>query len=303
MEPSVEILIGMMVVLVLISVGLVAYLMREMRKKEPGKTPAAPPAEDVAVEMEQASSDPLSPAEGSADPVAAPDGAHQPIAQPADPERTAGQPSAPVVLRQPVSAGEPGADLLMQVWQDREGYLVVEVEGRRYRRLFDVRDGEAGRRLLETINRLVVFSRGQESRVTPAPPAEMPAPSTAAVAAPATAAVESGSQTLLDSLQEQEEEALKKSRITLDPRPFRRRTESRQSGITLNLASEIEGLLQLRVQASPAFSQRSIHVVSASDGGLRFEVDGTRYGTMDEIPEPQVQGLIGAAISDWEARR
>jgi hypothetical protein len=302
MEASVGILIGMMVVLVLISVGLVAYLIRGLRKNEPSK-PATVPAEDVSVEMEQESRDPQSPAEGSDDPVAAPDEGQKAITQPTESERTVPQPSASALVRQPVPAGEPGADLLMQVWQDRQGYLVVEVGGRRYRRLFDVRDGEVGRQLLETINRLVVFSRGQESRVTPSPPPQTAAPSPAAVGPPATAALESQTHALLDRLHQQEEEAPRKARITTDPRPFRRPSVSKQVGITLNLADEIERLLQIRVQASPAFSQRSIHVVSAPDGGLRFEIDGTCYNTMDEIPEPQVQGLIRAAISDWEARR
>jgi hypothetical protein len=186
----------------------------------------------------------------------------------------------------------------MQVWQDREGYLVVEAEGQRYRRLFDIRDGEVGRRVLETINRLVTFSKGKESRLSSAPPRSVSRPTVA----PAPA-VDEKEQELLEGLRQREDAAPKMSRITTDPVPFRRSGPAQQPGITLNLAGEIDQLLQIRIAATPEFIGRRIHVTTAPDGGLRFQVEGIPYTTLDEIPDPQVQTLIRAAIADWEAKR
>jgi len=102
----------------------------------------------------------------------------------------------------------------------------------------------------------------------------------------------------------QKEEAPRKvSRIVADPVPFRRSGPTQQPGITLNLAEEIDRMLQIRIAAAPEFSGRRIHVVTAPDGTLRFQVDGISHVALDEIPDPQVQALIRAAIADWEARR
>jgi hypothetical protein len=186
----------------------------------------------------------------------------------------------------------------MQVWQDREGYLVVEADGQRYRRLFDIRDGEVGRRVLETINRLVTFSKGKESRLASAPPRPVSRPAVAR--APA---IDEKEQGFLDELRRQEEAAPKMSRIATDPVPFRRSGPAKQPGITLNLAGEIDQLLQIRIAATPEFIGRRIHVTTAPDGALRFQVEGISYTTVDEIPDPQVQTLIRSAIADWEAKR
>jgi len=303
MEASVEILIGMMVVLVLMTLGLVAYLIRGFRKREPAKVTTPLPAEDPSVEREQAPSGPITPAAGLEDPSTAADVVSQPTPESTEPQHTMPQPVAPAVVPQPASTLEPGAALLMQVWQDREGYLMVEIEGQRYRRLFDVRDGAVGRRLLETINRLVAFSKGLEARIAPVPQPQTAAPRPEAVTPVGEAGAEGQSQTLLEPLHQQEDDRHRMSRISMDPRPFRGRSEAKQVGITLNLAEEIERLLQIRVKAASEFSERYIHVAGAPDGGLRFEVDGVSYNAIDAIPEPQVQALIRGAISDWDARR
>jgi hypothetical protein len=282
-------LIGFMVVLVLIGLGLVLWLTfsvrQERRKKERPPATAARPTEQAT----------LSPPATPPEPVAAlPPAAEEPapVRQP---------PPTPLAqTREPV----PGDVLLMRVLRDREGLLVVEVDGQRYRRLFDIRDGEVGQRVLNIINLLAAFSKGRESRV-PLPPSPQPVQEVPQAPAPtlppADAVVEKESQAFLDQLQQQAQP--KKTRITTDPVPFRPRNEARDGLISLNLAAEIDQLLQIRVKASPEFSQRFIHVDTAPDGGLRFRVDDGRYSGIDEIPDPQVQALMRATIAEWEARR
>jgi hypothetical protein len=273
MTASPQMLIGFMLLLLVFAGLLVVFLIRGRRKKqkmEPpaatgpkaesragAKTPDPTPASDVAAFAEQAPAT-----------LQLPEEAVVPAA--ASPEPGRDTPLAPTVAVPPAAPpSETDAVLLMQVWQDRDGFLMVEVEGQRYRRLFDIRDGTTGRRVLEAINRLVAFSKGQESRVDTSSPA----------AAPATPP------------------------FAADPVPFRRQSAAQELNITLNLASEIEQLLQIRVQASPEYRQRYIHVSNAPDGGLRFDVDDAHYYSLDEIPDPQVPALIRAAISDWEAQR
>jgi hypothetical protein len=99
------------------------------------------------------------------------------------------------------------------------------------------------------------------------------------------------------------EAPVKTPRLSLEPVPFRRRSEAQKPGITLDLADEIERLLQVRLGASPEFSQRHIHISRAADGTLRFSVDGTSYEALEEIPDPEVQAVIRTAIADWDAGR
>jgi hypothetical protein len=275
MTATPETLIGMMVILVAFAFGMVGLLMRSMRqgskrKRQPvqvmEQTKARPQVAVVASDL------PVNPA----------------------PEHV---PTAPPVASPTATPARPGEVLLMQVWQAADGVLVVQVEGQRYRRLFDIRDGAVGRQVLETINRLAAFSRGEESHSAP-----IVQPSASSVQVPPPRIVEEQAQAVLDELR-QPKVAPKKSRISLDPVPLRRRSEAQIPGLTLNLAEEIDQLLQVRVDADPDFNRRYIHVTSAPDGGLRFVIDNSRYNALDEVPESDVQALIRAAITDWEARR
>jgi hypothetical protein len=298
MTASIELLIGLMVVMLVTAIGLTTYLFRLWRKKGPeGVSAELPSDRDVSeVAPDGLTTPERRPADTSGEAVAA----LRPEEGPAEPGHGTPFPEAAPVVRQPAAIPAPGAVLLMQVWQDPEGYLVVEAEGQRYRRLFDIRDGEVGRRVLETINRLVTFSKGKESRLASASPRPVSRPTVAPSPAPA---IDEKAQKLLEELRQREEAAPKISRIAADPVPFRRSGPAQQPGITLNLAGEIDQLLQIRIAAAPEFSGRRIHVTTAPDGALRFQVEGISYTTLDEIPDPQVQALIRAATADWEAKR
>jgi hypothetical protein len=195
------------------------------------------------------------------------------------------------------------ADLLLKVWQDSEGFLLVEVEGQRYRRLFDIQDGNVGRNVLEIINRLVAFSKGNESRAADVsePQGLTPTPST--VSPPPGGFRRESPAVTLNRQNQNAQRKPKPPRITVDPVPFRRKSAAKEIGITLNLADEIDQLVQTRLNAAPELAAHRIRVSNAPDGGLRFEVNGRYYGSLDDVPELQVQALIRAAIADWEMAR
>jgi hypothetical protein len=306
MEPTLETLFALMVVLLLFALGLVVFIIRALRRNR-GGTKQAAQADDnqngsdtMKESISDAPSLSVAEPEAAKAPDAIPDGvAHAPESISPVPTSSGSQPE-----RRAVSAPDDGSTLLMQVWQDQEGYLVVNVEGKSYRRLFDVRDGAVGRKLLDTINRLVLFSKGQESRVARSSSAvAQPEPSPTVIPTSNEKGRVPTRQGFMDELVSQEETPAKKSRISMDPVPFRRRSSAQQLGITLNLAGEVEELLQLRLKAVPEYDQRYIHVTSAPDGALRFDVDNGKYSSIDEIPEPRIQELIRAAIADWESKR
>ena len=306
MEISFETLIGLAVVLLLVGLSLTAWLVNSFRKDRRKKKRAS--AGDESVKRATAPLvDTLPPVVERTELNRAPT-----LASPAEPppavERTElnRAPTLASPAHKPVL--EPGVASLMRVLRDQEGFMVVEVGGQRYRHLFDIRDGEIGQQVLNTINHLVAFSKGHESRVPlpSSPSLRDVSPSPAPITPPALGSevVEEQSQALFDQLQQQgQPQAKKASRVTMDPVPFRRRSESDEGAISLNLAGEIDRLLQIRAKASPEFSQRLIQVSSAPDGGLRFRVDNAHYDGIDQISDPQIQALIRAAIAEWEARR
>lgn len=112
MEASVEILIGMMVVLVLVTLGLVAYLIRGLRKRGPTKVRDTPLAEGPSVEMDEEGAAAIRPAAELDLPSTAVNAVSETTSESAEPERTMLQPAAPAVVPQPASTPEPGATLI-----------------------------------------------------------------------------------------------------------------------------------------------------------------------------------------------
>jgi hypothetical protein len=300
-EITPELLIGMLVVVLLLALGLILFLLRAFRRS--GSTRTAPKSggegTDVARPTTAAS-------DGAPDPTTA-----KRLASVTAPHtRPDSAPSTPGV-RLPAAANTPatnpapsGLAPLLQVWQDQDGSLVIEIEGHRYRRLIEIRDGAVGRRLLQTINRLVAFSKGQEPQPIPAAePATGQAPTDLVAAPVAAELLEDEYEAVIEEIRQEERSEPPKSRITADPIPFRRRSLADDAGLTLDLAGEIDRLVQIRVQSSETVGRRHVRVANAPDGTLRFDVDGISYAALDEIPDEGVRSLIRAAISDWERRR
>lgn len=67
----------------------------------------------------------------------------------------------------------------------------------------------------------------------------------------------------------------------------------------LTLARQIDAILQQRLAGTP-LTARGIRIRDLLSGGVEFVVDGKSYGTVEEIPDPQVQTVIRAAIAAWE---
>jgi len=166
-----------------------------------------------------------------------------------------------------------------------EGLLVVEFHGQRYRKLIEIRDGDIGRQLLTLIGELNAFARGVTVHA-PAPAAKPSEPANPAekvflkhlesqAAAPAPLKMPG----LIDSL---------------------RRPAPKVGPMPVGIAAQIEAILQEQLESNAALSGRSVHVVTARDGGLAVDVDGQVFTLPDGVKDPAVREAVQKAIQTWE---
>lgn len=71
----------------------------------------------------------------------------------------------------------------------------------------------------------------------------------------------------------------------------------------INIAEAIESYLQYKIQQTPEFKNRGIHVRSAFGGGVRIEVEGKSYEFVDEVAEEDAREFIKQAIAEWQERQ
>lgn len=70
----------------------------------------------------------------------------------------------------------------------------------------------------------------------------------------------------------------------------------------VSIADAIEAYLQYKIQQTPEFQNRGIHVRSAFGGGVRIEVEGKSYEFVDEVTQEDAREFIQQAIAEWQER-
>jgi hypothetical protein len=246
------------------------------------------------------------PPEGGEVPVIPPAG---PLAELREETKVQGERIEPMELKE-----------IMRVLRDKDtGAIIVEVEGNRYRRLTEIRDGKIGNQVLEAIADLITFTggivRGQwaAGSVTPVVPARErpPQPQVVGPVGPpqAVAAEPPGGdegEAFLRRLREgdlQVGETLSK-----EARPsimgFIRRREpqvaAEGTGAGGTFIDEIEEVLQRMISAAPTPLGEEVHVGTGPDGGLQIQVGVRYFSRADEVPDPTIRDLIEAAVKEWE---
>jgi hypothetical protein len=221
---------------------------------------------------------------------------------------------------------------VMSLLRDRvTGELIVEVEGKKYRALREIKDGRVGRQVLQTAADLVRFTEVTQpqkrtqtqqtsytSNVEPVPTNSFPAPSThlptvatgmePGTPVPRTPAPPSVEQEFLESLSRQTPEKKEPAKISPSPLEFfrrgfaARRTARLQDDLPSphSFVKEIEDILQRFIRTYPSFVGQEVHVGTSPEGGIRIQVENDFYDTPDDIPNPEIRGLIKAAIQEWE---
>lgn len=210
---------------------------------------------------------------------------------------------------------------VLRLLRDRvTGALIVEVEEEKYRRLSEIKDGRVGRQVLQAAADMVRFTevlqtRGQMTTRQPPPLAPLTlalkvAPSLEKESpVPRTPAPPSVEKEFLRSLSQQgqteEEESpkLSLSPIEFFQRGFAARRAARLQSATpapRSFVKEIEEILQRFIRTYPSFIGQEVHVGTGPGGGIRIRVENEFYDTPDDIPDPEIRGIIKAAIQEWE---
>ena len=100
-------------------------------------------------------------------------------------------------------------------------------------------------------------------------------------------------------------------KFTLEEEPQTIKTRSGLLGRTktefvpvpeLDIAGAIEAYLQHKLQTTPDFAGRSIHVHPARDGGVAIEVDGHNYEAVGDVTDDAVRNFLSATIQEWQQR-
>jgi hypothetical protein len=71
----------------------------------------------------------------------------------------------------------------------------------------------------------------------------------------------------------------------------------------VDIPTAIEQFLQYKLHQTGMFPNRQIHVLAALGGGVRIRVDETYYEFVDDVAEDDVRAFIKAAIAEWQDRQ
>jgi hypothetical protein len=209
---------------------------------------------------------------------------------------------------------------IMRVLRDEDTEaIIVEVEGNRYRRLTEIRDGRIGNQILEAIADLIKFTggivRGQwaaASATRVIPTREMPLQTQVVEPASpprAVAAEPSGSdeeEAFLQRLREGDLQVSKTPAKEAQPSIMgyftRRKPQAAAEGTRAGgtFIDEIEAILQRMISIAPTPLGQEVHVGTGPEGGLQIQVGTQYFSSADEVPDPTIRDLIKAAVKEWE---
>lgn len=218
----------------------------------------------------------------------------------------------------PQTALEP-VELLRLLRHPESGHLIVEVAGQHYTKLADITDKKIGQYILKLVAHLLVFtngviltSAGMKSVAMPKVE-DVPEPLLKAGVAPKAPTPTAPPQVVPPPPSPDAEAALLAALKAAGPTPplsspkpgglFGRAASSAPVGGIpgLNLAQEINDIVQARLRYSPLANQR-IEITSALGGGIRIQVNNKFYSSPDDVEEPEAKALIKASIKEWESK-
>jgi hypothetical protein len=229
---------------------------------------------------------------------------------------------------QPAQADEP-VELLRLLRDPQSQQLIVEIAGKRYAKLADIVDKEIGQYVLKLAAQLLAFTNGvflteagmksiPIPKVGKAPDPieesvsrlEAPIPIASSVVKPNMPGLLAAPKASVET-----ESAFLTSAPTTPPKPAEPKPQ--RSGLFglgsgpktppptlpgLNLAEEINDIVQARLRYSPLADSHHISISSDLHGGIRIKVDDQYYTSPDDIQDQAIRDLIKASIKEWERR-
>jgi hypothetical protein len=234
---------------------------------------------------------------------------------------TAQSPAAPTPAQE--VADEP-VELLRLLRDPQTGQLVVEIGENRYTKLTEITDKEVGQFVLKLTAHLLAFTggvivtnKGMKSVYTPkvSDVPEPVAPPRLAQPAVARPPEQEPAESLVPRPSPEAEaafrESLKAMTLPSPPEPAAPRQKSGLFNLgkpsepspatpALNLAGEINDIVQIRLRYSPLGEHNVIEITSDPGGSIRINVNNKIYASPDDIQDTEVRDLIKASIKEWE---
>ncbi len=186
-------------------------------------------------------------------------------------------------------------ELLRLLRQPQTGQLMVEIAGQRYIKLVDIADKKIGQFILKLTAHLLTFTNGViltptglKSLGAP-PPGDLPRP-LIPVSRAAAPHVSTPTPRPLPPVQTppRSRGVLGRTRPAIEPTPV------------LNLADEINDIVQAKLLASPLADSNRIDITSDYSGGIRINVNGQFYASLDDVLDVEIRRLIKESIKQWE---
>lgn len=218
-------------------------------------------------------------------------------------------------------------ELLRLLRDPQSGQLIIHVGQQRYTKLADVADKEIGQYILKLAAHFLAFTNGMIAtdvgvksvympQVNETPQPIVPIPPAQPIQSSASAPIEAAKSTQPDpDVPKPSPEAEAAFLASLQTRPPQLEPSSPPSrGLfgrskpaptpsvlpALNLAKEINDIVQQRLLYSSSGPNNKVEITSALDGGIRINVNGAFYTSPDEVPDPEVKALIKDSIKQWE---
>jgi hypothetical protein len=217
----------------------------------------------------------------------------------------------PASSASPTADSPPDAVELLRVWRDiSDGSLILEISGRRFTSLADLRSADLERRFINVVKELIKLAKSgggaaPQSQVQPQPQAQ-PSPRPGAQPTPAKPDAEDTT------------DAKPARKLTTDEMPSmapgdmfrqmgqialgRKQEELEEEPMSepLSIPEQIDALLQRRLRSLPEYAGREIEVQPSLGGLVIIKVDGKFYEGVGEVEDDDVRALLQDVVREWE---
>lgn len=178
---------------------------------------------------------------------------------------------------------------VMRIWRDvNDGGLIVQMGNQRYRTLLEVRTPDLQRRFTAVVRDLMNIAGINAGSASGS---SAPAPSPRSTSSFAPAAVSPLPP------------ASPKPVGVLDRVVRRGSGKQEQDDQPPGIAASVEEYLQLRLVGTPHLVSRNIHVRPSPDQGIRIEVDGQFYDSVDAVADADVREFLQTVMAEWASKQ